>query len=160
MKHTPFSMIVHHNKIIERLDHALFLMRQGLAKYRKDRIADAINNYLSEPKKANYFEQFKGAIVDNASYFNSEQNIRDDMGTAYLPDQRGFKATAAAVNIYDNIWAYGRALNEPTQDKANKKALAKCEINRKKYKVKDKCKLHMIGNIYIYEKTQNILRRF
>jgi len=159
MKRTPFSMIVHHNKIIERLDNALFLMRQGLAKYRKNRIADVINNYLLEPKTANYFEQFKEAIVDKASYFNSEQNIRDDMGTTYLLDKKGFKATAAAVNIYDDLWAYGCALKEPSQNEAIKKALAECEINRKKYKVKDKCKLHMIGNIYIYEKTQNEIQK-
>ena len=106
-----------------------------------------------------YFEQFKEAIVDKASYFNSEQNIRDDMGTTYLLDKKGFKATAAAVNIYDDLWAYGCALKEPSQNEAIKKALAECEINRKKYKVKDKCKLHMIGNIYIYEKTQNEIQK-
>ncbi|WP_294953845.1 hypothetical protein [Sulfurovum sp.] len=158
MKRDPFSMIVHKGKVIERRNNDLFFMGQSLSRYRAERVKAILESYLSEPKNAAYFNQYKRTIIDNASFFNSEENIRLDMSD-YLKANTGYKATATAASFYDDRWAYGRSIGKKTQIKAIKEALIDCKKNRKKFKVKEKCRLHMIGNIYVYEKSKDKIKK-
>jgi hypothetical protein len=157
MKRDPFSMIVHKQKITMRRDNVLYFISQQVARNRQHMVKNVIKDYLSEVKYSDYFDQFKTVISDNASFFNSEENIRTDM-SAYSQHKKEYKATAAAASFYQNKWAYSRAFSKKSEEEAKKKALIGCEKNRKKFKVIEKCKLHMIGDIYVYEKSENEIK--
>ncbi|SFV67606.1 putative cytoplasmic protein [hydrothermal vent metagenome] len=158
MRREPYSMIVHKGKIIERRNNNLFFMGESISHYREERVEAVLESYLSEPKNADYFNQYKRMIIDKASYLNSEENIRINM-SEYLKVNQGYKATAAAVSSHYDRWAFGRSMRKRTQAEAIKEALNNCKKNRKKFKIEEKCKLHMIGNIYVYEKTENEIKQ-
>jgi len=151
MRHPPYSLIVFRKKIIVRRDERLYrLQGERYARFRPGMIERVIKTFLSEKKDDAYFRQFKESICDRASLFNSEENIRSNMAE-YATVREGYKATAAAVDPPFGRWAYGRSLRANSQKEANEKAMKKCNDNRKKFKIRDRCRLHMIGDRYVYE---------
>jgi len=150
LRHDPFSMIVHNKKIVKRLERIPY--------DRENVISYSINNYLAEKKDSQYFAQFKNSLIDKGSLLNSEENIRDNMLDYY--EKKPYKATAAAaIDFSTSHWAFGRVLNETSQEQANKKALLECEDDRKKFRIKAKCQLHMIGDQYVFEKTEDEIKK-
>lgn len=155
MEREPFSMIVHNKKIVERLEHKLFFT--NIPYDRTNVVTATLKRYLKEVKTNDYFQQFQKTIKDKSSLLNSEENIRDAMSTYHNANK--YKATAAAIDFFSGKWAFGRILSETTQNQANEKALSECEHDRKKFNIKSKCQLHMVDNIYVFEKTEDEVQK-
>jgi len=157
LQKVPSIMIMYKEKILLRED---FINLQEW--YGKGQVEKMIENILTELKNKKqrkyYLAMFKKEITDNASYFNSENNIRSN-SIAYMSSKKPYKAQAAAVSIKNNTWISGRALlSSSTQEKANEYAIKDCEKKRKKWNLneanRESCKLYRIAHTYVYEKTE------
>ena len=141
---TPSLMLVYKKKIVRRIINVNLSNDNKYVKH-------MLNTTLLDLKNLSILEQFKELIVDKASYLNSNDTVRI-VDYNYRANKNKYKARAYAVSLRKNRFAQGlQTIRVSTQEEANQLAMEECEQRRMQLEINDQCRLHSVGNKYVYE---------
>ena len=138
----PYSMIIYKDKIISYM--------QG--NYKKSAVEKIIKNTLKEIKQNKNLERFGNHIKTSSIYFANASKIEKKNHRQYLAF-KGYKAMAMVLDTDNNKRTSSWKSKYLSQEEANNAALARCEVRKAEKNIDGTCKLYIVGNNYVYDKT-------
>ena len=151
MTGVPFTLVVYKNKIITYFSGNY---KYSAAKKNILKAYDEIKQNKNMNRFGNHIENGSVFHINCAPYLINHHNkfLKKDHYKAAALLRYTNKQGADRLGFYTIVGYL-------SQEEANKAAMAKCEKKNKKYKFSGECKLYMMANMYVYDKSESEIER-